>query len=124
MQGRDLHQAADGGDWEDVAFMQISESHVGRAIRTKKWTYEVGAVGRDGWKDAGADTYMEVFLYDDEADPHQKRNLAGDPAYADVRAQLAEILKREMVRAGEKAPAILPFEQNGYLEEISRTPND
>lgn len=124
MQGRDLHQAADGGDWEDVAFMQISESHVGRAIRTKKWTYEVGAVGRDGWKDAGSAEYMEVFLYDNENDPHQKHNLAGDPAYADVRAQLAEILKREMVRAGEKAPAILPFEQNGYLEEISRTPND
>ena len=123
MQGRDLHRAADGGDWEDVAFMQISESHVGRAIRTKRWTYEVGAVGRDGWKDAGADTYMEVFLYDDENDPHQKRNLAGDPAYAGVRAQLAEILKREMVRAGEDAPVILPFAENGYLQEISRTPD-
>ena len=81
-------------------------------------------MGRDGWKDAGSAEYMEVFLYDNENDPHQKHNLAGDPAYADVRAQLAEILKREMVRAGERVPAILPFEQNGYLEEISRTPND
>ncbi|MGN1249919.1 MAG: hypothetical protein ACI4XW_07540, partial [Candidatus Spyradocola sp.] len=77
---------------------------------------------RDGWKDAGAAEYMEVFLCDDENDPHQKHNLAGDPAYADVRAQLAEILKREMVRAGEDAPVILPYADNGYLQEISRTP--
>ena len=122
MQGRDLKEAADGGPWEDVAFMQISESHVGRAIRTKKWTYEVGAVDRDGWKDAGADEYMEVFLYDDENDPHQKRNLAADPAYAGVRAQLAEMLKREMARAGERVPDIRPFADNGYLEQISQTP--
>ena len=122
MQGRNLKVAADGGEWDDVAFMQISESHVGRAIRTKKWTYEVGAVGKDGWTVGQADEYMEVFLYDNEADPHQKNNLVGDEAYADIRAQLKAILLDCMEQAGEKRPVIMPFAANGYLEEISATP--
>lgn len=109
MQGRNLKTAVDGGEWEDVVFMQISESHVGRAIRTKRWIYEVGAVGKDGWKTEGSTSCMEVFLYDNEKDPHQKIHLAANPAYAQV-------------RAGEEIPEILPFADNGYLEEISAVP--
>ena len=119
MQGRDLRIAADGGPWEDVAFLQISESHVGRAIRTPRWTYEVGAVGRDGWKDPGAQEYMEVFLYDNENDPAQKRNLVARPDLAPLRAYLRALLRREMARAGEENPRIVPFADNGYLEAIS-----
>lgn len=119
MQGRDLRAAADGGPWEDVAFLQISESHVGRAIRTPRWTYEVGAVGKDGWKDPDAQEYMEVFLYDNENDPAQKRNLVARPDLAPLRAHLRALLRREMARAGEENPRIVPFADNGYLEAIS-----
>ena len=41
-------------------------------------------------------------------DPCQLRNLVGDPAYADVRNDLATLLSRKMTEAGEKAPTILP----------------
>lgn len=119
LQGRNLRGAVAGEPWEDVAFMQISESHVGRAVRTRRWTYEVGAVDADGWKDAGSAQYMELFLYDNENDPYQKRNLAAHSDYAAVRAQLRETLRKAMAAAGEAPVRITPFEDNGYLEKIS-----
>ena len=46
-QGRSLRPLAQNPqmEWEDVAFMQISESRVGRAIRTPEYTYSVRAEG-------------------------------------------------------------------------------
>lgn len=96
-------------DWPGVVFMQISESQVGRAIRTADWKYSVRA-DKDGWKEDSADTYYEDFLYDLNKDPDEKNNLVADPEYADKRAELAEILKQQMVIAHEKEPCILPFE--------------
>ncbi len=40
-----------------------------------------------------SDRYVEDFLYDLDADPHEKSNLVADPAHADVRADLAARLK-------------------------------
>lgn len=96
-----------GAVWDDEVFMQISESQIGRCIRTAKWKYSVRAEG-DGWSAADADTYYEEFLYDLQADPHERVNLVEDAAHADVRAVLAQTLKRRMVYAGEAEPAILP----------------
>lgn len=53
-----------------------------------------------------SDLYVEDFLYDLEADPHERNNLVRDQKYAKVRAELAATLKRRMVMAGEKEPAI------------------
>ena len=52
--------------------------------------------------------YLEDFLYDLEADPHERSNLVADASLADVRAELAAILKRRMAQAGEKIPQIDP----------------
>lgn len=92
-------------EWEDCVFMQISESQVGRAIRTPKWKYAVKA-DADGWECAGADVYYEEFLYDLEQDPCEKHNLVTDKEYGEVRKKLAEKLVNCMVRAGEKEPEI------------------
>lgn len=110
MKGRALQGLLDGSarDWPEEVFLQISESHVGRAIRTRRWKYSVRAPGKAGGKDAGSDLYVEDFLYDLESDPHERRNLVSDPAYADVRKGLAETLIRRMVHAGEAAPRIEP----------------
>ena len=94
-------------DWENTVFLQISESEVGRAVRTRDWKYAVRADG-DGWNDSRADVYYEQYLYDLRSDPHERNDLSADPAYADVRRELAALLKREMVRAGEREPVILP----------------
>ena len=91
--------------WEDCVFMQISESHVGRCVRTSKWKYAVRA-DADGWKDSGADIYYEAYLYDLETDPHELVNLAAAPSYAEVRGQLAALLIRKMKEAGEAEPKI------------------
>ena len=95
-------------DWDDSVFIQISESHVGRCVRTPKWKYAVRA-DADGWKDSCADIYYEAYLYDLESDPHERSNLAAEPGYAGIRGQLAVLLAAKMVEAGEKKPEILPM---------------
>jgi len=115
--GRPLQELADGTatDWPNEVFMQISESIVARAIRTKKWKYSVWVPEENefglGRVQPGSDVYHEEYLYDLENDPHERSNLVRDPAYADVRAELAETLKRRMAEAGEAVPKILPAEE-------------
>jgi uncharacterized sulfatase len=113
MRGRPLQPLADGtaGEWRQEVFVQISESQVGRAIRTARWKYGVTAPGKQGGRDPGSDCYVEQYFYDLEADPHERNNLVGEPRYAEVRATLAETLKRRMAEAGEDVPVILARDQ-------------
>ena len=88
-------------------FLQISESHCGRAIRTNRWKYSVRAPDKTG-ADPSSEVYVEDFLYDLREDPHERNNLVSDPGLKDVRAKLAEIIKRRMREIGEAEPEILP----------------
>jgi len=107
MRGRPAQALLRGAaDWPREIFAQISESQVGRCIRTERWKYSVVAPDKHGGRDAASDRYVEEFLYDLEADPHERTNRVADPAYADVRRELAARLKRRMVEAGEAEPAI------------------
>jgi len=108
MRGRALQALVSGQatGWPEEVFLQISESQVGRAIRTQRWKYSVRALDKSGGKDMNSDTYTEDFLYDLQADPHERNNLVGDPQYVKIRAELAKTLKRRMVMAGEKEPVI------------------
>jgi arylsulfatase A-like enzyme len=110
MQGRPLQALIEGDveDWRQEVFVQISESQVGRALRTRRWKYGVTAPDSHGRRDAGSDRYVEQHLYDLEADPHERNNLVADPRTAELRATLAEALKRRITEAGERAPVILP----------------
>ena len=110
MRGRPMQSLVDGSavDWPKEVFVQISESHVGRAIRTQKWKYSVRAPGIKGSSVPSSDRYVEDFLYDLESDPHERDNLVRDPTLAWVRGQLATTLKRRMVAAGEDEPVIGP----------------
>ncbi len=87
----------------DCVFIQISESHVGRAIRTKKWKYSAKAKG-SGWYKHSAINYYDDFLYDLENDPCEKNNLVLNENYNKIIAQMRTLLSREMVNAGEKEP--------------------
>lgn len=108
MQGRSILPLIHGqrDDWPEEAFIQISESHVGRAIRTEKWKYSVQAPECHGGRDAGSDRYVEEFLYDLEADPYELRNLIEAESHAEVCQQLRQRLIERMVEAGETAPTI------------------
>jgi arylsulfatase A-like enzyme len=94
--------------WPQEVFVQISESQVGRAIRTKKWKYSVVAPNLDGFLYVKSDRYEEEYLYDLENDVYERQNIIEDPALKDIRRELAEILKRKMREVGEEIPLILP----------------
>ncbi len=110
MPGRPMQGLLDGTarHWPQEVFLQISESQVGRAIRTMKWKYSVRAPDKNGSEEPHSDRYVEDFLYDLENDPHERNNLVSDPAYASVREELARTLKRRIAEAGEEEPAIEP----------------
>lgn len=108
MQGRSILPLLRGAHtgWPDDVFIQISESQVGRAVRTRRWKYSVVAPDKHGNQDSGSDRYVEDYLYDLQADPHELTNLIGFPSHQEVASVLRERLIRRMVAAGEAAPAI------------------
>jgi arylsulfatase A-like enzyme len=110
MRGRPLRSLVEGKatDWPEEVFVQISESQVGRAIRTRRWKYSVVAPDRRPKKHPDSGFYVEQFLYDLENDPHERDNLVRSPDHAGVRAVLCERLKRRMAAAGEMTPLIVP----------------
>ena len=110
MVGRDLRGALEPGEWDQEVLIQISESEVGRALRTPRWKYEMVSPESDAWHTSGAACYVESRLYDLQADPWERQNLIADPEYAAVRGQLREAISRKMVSIGERCPVILPVE--------------
>ena len=78
--------------WPKEVFIQVSEDHVGRAIRNHRWKYGVRAQNADGWNDLGADQYEAEYLYDLHADPYELNNLIGMNAFAGVVADLHQKL--------------------------------
>ncbi len=87
-------------------FAQISESRVGRCIRTARYTYSVYAPGVNGGAAAASDRYADDFLYDMEQDPYQLNNVVADPAYTQVKAELRERLLDWIWRAEGTRPVI------------------
>jgi arylsulfatase A-like enzyme len=103
--GRALGTAGDADGWENEVFLQISEDHVGRAIRTDRWKYCVAAPDADRRAPA-ADRYRDHHLYDLQEDPHEQDNLVGCDGYADVADDLRRRLIARISAAGEKEPTI------------------
>ncbi len=87
----------------DCVFIQISESQIGRAVRTKEWKYSARAIG-SGWTRHKASVYYDDFLYDLKNDPYEKNNLVKDSSYTHILEDMRALLSREMVNAGEKKP--------------------
>jgi len=100
-------------DWPGEVFVQISESQVARAVRTRRWKYSVTAKDKRGWDDKDADHYTEEFLYDLQADPYELTNLVGYASHREVADVLRARLVRRMVEAGETEPRIDPAPEEG-----------
>ena len=88
-------------------FAQISESRVGRTVRTDKYTYSVYAPGVDGGARAAAETYADDFLYDNAKDPNQLDNVVASPEYILVKQEMRERLLAWIERAEGYRPAIV-----------------
>ena len=110
MQGRSILPLLRGEvpDWPEEIFAQISESEVGRTIRTERWKYAVAAEGKDPSNDACSDTYTETHLYDLRADPYELNNLAGMSSHKALADALGSRLLQRMRECGECDAVIQP----------------
>lgn len=103
--GYDLCEDAE----RDCVYIQISESQCGRAIRTAEFTYSVSApTVVAGMSMPKSPVYVEEYLYDNNNDPMQLRNLIKDPTYASARKKLRKMLLEEIEKTGEGKVVILP----------------
>ena len=84
-------------NWTKEIFVQISESQVARAIRTKRWKLCIEDPKADPWNDSYSTNYQEVNLYDLESDPYELTNLIGinefQPIIEDLRTKLINLIK-------------------------------
>lgn len=110
MQGRSARQLWEGrgAGWPEEVFFQISESELGRGIRTRRWKYSVYAPEKHPRNDSASDLYVERYLYNLDADPNERINLVGREDHREIAQQLSERLVARMVAAGESAPEIVP----------------
>jgi arylsulfatase A-like enzyme len=95
---------SDGGRWA---------AHV--SVRTEKWRYTKYHGPRGG-----------ELLFDEVVDPHEMHNLADDPSYANVRAQLSE-LAEQYYRGKNGADAALTHqesEKSEYRPRSTEQPTD
>jgi arylsulfatase A-like enzyme len=117
MEGRSILPLTRGKavDWPDDIFIQISESQVGRAVRTSRWKYSVSAPSRNAWLESTSDCYVEEYLYDLEADPHELCNLIGYESHREVATVLRERLLRYLRKVEDTRPEILsaPVRESG-----------
>lgn len=97
---KSLHSQTD----RDAVYIQISESFVGSAVRTDRYTYCVQAPEKHPWNDSTSEVYRDRCLFDNEKDPCQRNNLIHDPAYAEIKADLRIRLIALARQAGEGRP--------------------
>ena len=94
-------------DWPEEVFVQISESHIGRAVRTRRWKYAVAhpdlALAR---QEPASDHYIETELYDLQHDPWELNNLIDSSAHAEVRQVMRERLLRRIAEVENQQPTI------------------
>jgi uncharacterized sulfatase len=89
LEGRSFRPLLDDPEqpWKAGAYTQLLTGKTqGRSVRTERWRYTEWDDGKRG-----------AELYDHDADPHEFRNLAQDPAHADTVRTLQALL-----RAGRK----------------------
>ena len=100
MAGEDLASVLEGDPTrKNEVFAQVSESCVGRVIRTPDFTYAVYAPDKHGGRIAQSTVYADDYLYDLQRDPHQLSNVVGDEAYSEIKADLRERLIGHIARA-------------------------
>lgn len=94
--------------WPGEVFIQISESQLGRSVRTHRWKYGVDAPSKSGLLNSASDRYVEEYLYDLQADPYELTNLVGMQSHREVSEAMKERLIRRMSEAGEQEANIEP----------------
>ena len=69
--------------WKHPAFTQVQRGNIpGHSVRTEKWRYTEWGSGKAGTE-----------LYNEQTDPHELKNLAGDPEYKGIVIKMKALLK-------------------------------
>lgn len=92
--------------WPEEVLVQVSQTQVGRALRTQKWKYCVQAPDKHPFQDMRSDHYVETELYDMEYDPYELQNLMHFDRFDHVKAELRERLRSKIAESGEPVPVI------------------
>jgi len=108
--------------WPQEVFFQVSESEMGRGIRTSRWKYYAVAQDADPWDEAASSRYREQALYDLASDPYELVNLAGLRSHRKEAAALRERLLRRIAEAGEAEPVIEPAVERDSGERVLADP--
>ena len=102
---------AEGVNWPDHVFVQISEAEAGRAVRTGRWKYGVSHVdpAHPERRPSAeyADSYTELFLYDLFHDPYELENLVNRDSHAPVRERMRKLLLARVKDVEGRTPAII-----------------
>jgi arylsulfatase A-like enzyme len=87
LDGRSIRPLLDDptAGWDHPAYTVSGNAGrlIGVAVRTEKYRYAEYDGGQGG-----------AMLFDEQADPHEMKNLADDPAHAKVRAELSALAKK------------------------------
>jgi arylsulfatase A-like enzyme len=94
--------------WSSAAYVQISESICGRAIRTRDWVYCAYDATIPQGEAEFSTTYTDFALYSLNGDPYEQVNLVGREMYRHVCDQLRDQLRQAIIAHGEPEPTITP----------------
>lgn len=112
MKGRSLmplvRDPAARQQWDNTQLIQISQAMVGRALRTREWTYCAADASLNGNRDEASQHYSDYCLYNNFADPAQLVNLAGHVPEKAAAAMLRQELLTRIAQSGEIRPTISP----------------
>ncbi len=110
MVGNSLVPLVTGGQvaWPTSSYTEISESHTGRCVRTKRWKYSARQLTPD--TPSKGNLYIDDFLYDLESDPWELVNLIGMESFAGVRAEMQQELQRYIEKTGQEPIIFQPAE--------------
>jgi arylsulfatase A-like enzyme len=98
-------------DWQKAIYVQISESQIGRAIRTKRWKYIISAPVQQGKSGKSAQQYTEEALYDLEHDSYELDNLVGLDSHRAIADELLSLLRTKEMEIGEGSIDVVLAEQ-------------
>lgn len=96
-----------GDNRPNEIYAQISESRVGRVVRTAYYKYAVYAPEVNGGEAASSDLYADDFLYDMKNDPYELDNLVQDESYLEIKEMLREKLLNWIEKVEHMRPSIV-----------------
>ncbi len=106
--GNSLFDYTSGKAKRDSVYVEISESQLGRAIVTEKYTYSVRKPFSLGLFHGKSKLYIEDKLYDNQLDKGQKTNLIKNKSYKNIKKELRKQLLAEIAKVNGHGTIIIP----------------